>query len=117
MAYLRREFKYEPDKRTEVVYWEVIDSIGRVEAILRQEIAPSSLWLWFLLDRLFKMGIRGRNILSSSWKGWIFLRLWDILLFCPCMVLSRGVMVQVGISFSMGIYYNDCVMWLEVTWR
>lgn len=33
------------------------------------------------------------------------------------MVLAGGVMALVGVSFSMEVYYNTHIMWLEVTWR
>lgn len=38
-------------------------------------------------------------------------------LFCPDMVLAGGVMTLVGVSFSMEVYYNEHIRWLELAWR
>lgn len=36
----RKKFNCEPDKRTKVVYYEVIRALGRMEAALRPDTAP-----------------------------------------------------------------------------
>lgn len=56
-------------------------------------------------------------MLISSQKGCFFLRIWDTSLFCPYVVSFGSVMVWRGVSFSMEMYYNDNIMWLEITWR
>lgn len=91
----------------EVVY-RIKISIDRAYVAFKQ--------LWVLSVKLFSMGIRERNVLICSQKGWLFLGIGDIPLFCLYMVLSTGVMALVGVSFSM-----ECIivtiMWLEVTWK
>lgn len=103
----RKEFKRELGNKVEVVY-RIKISIDRAYVAFKQ--------LWVLSVKLFSMGIRERNVLICSQKGWLFLGIGDIPLFCLYMVLSTGVMALVGVSFSM-----ECIivtiMWLAVTWK
>lgn len=42
---------------------------------------------------------------------WVSLGILDTPPFCPYIVLSSGVMVQVGMSFSMQVSCNDFTRW------
>ena len=59
----------------------------------------------------------GRIIPSILEKGWRFPEIRLLPTFWPFMVGLGTVMVPVGVSFSMEMHYNECIMKLKVCWK
>ena len=59
----------------------------------------------------------GRNILTMLDKGQGFPGVGAPPTFWPFIVGFRTVMAPVGVSFSMLIYYSDCIIRLKVYWK
>ena len=59
----------------------------------------------------------GRIIPTILGKGWGFPGIGPLPTFWPFMVSLGTVMALVGMSFSMLIYYNECIIRLKVYWK
>ena len=59
----------------------------------------------------------GRIIPTILGKGRIFPGIEPPPTFRPFMVSLGTVLVLVGVSFSMLMYYNECIMRLKVHWK
>ena len=58
------------------------------------------------------------RIIPTIWgKRWGFPGTGPLPTFWPFMVSLRTVMALLGVSFSMLIYYNECIMRLKVHWK